>query len=136
MNKPKEAPSATPTIGATVLRLAPRIRRQGDQKTSAEPSAECLKRQVNSLRLSRMLDRLGVPKEGYYSLMSEEIIQRHISNCRRCTRSPSVRICDAYLDEGRPVRNMRFCPNYLSLIANSPAFYEQKSTRISHQKVG
>ncbi|HFD91937.1 MAG TPA: hypothetical protein ENJ22_01450 [Gammaproteobacteria bacterium] len=129
MNKPKEAPSATPTIGATVLRLVPRIRRQADQQTSAAPSTECLERQVNSLRLSKMLDMLGVPKEGYYSLMSEEIIQRHISNCRHCTRSPSVRICDAYLDEGRPVRNMRFCPNYLSLIANSPAFYEQRTRR-------
>ncbi len=136
MNMLKEASSAIPTRGATVLRLVPRTQRRPNRQTATTPSAATLERQVNSLRLSKMLEMLGVPREGYYSLMSEEIIQRHISNCRRCTRSPSVRICDAYLDEGRPVRNMRFCPNYLSLIANSPAFYEQKSTRISHQKVG
>ncbi|HFQ92115.1 MAG TPA: hypothetical protein ENK29_04470 [Chromatiales bacterium] len=124
MNMLKEAPSAPPESRATTLRLVPRASQRIKQQAVASPSVS-LETQVHGLRLSRMLDRLGVPREGYFSIMSREIIKRHIDNCRRCSRSPGVRLCDAYLDEGRPVRNMRFCPNYLSLIANSPAFYEQ-----------
>ncbi len=87
-----------------------------------EPNVD-LENQVNNLRISKMLDKLGVPREGYFKYMTPKIIQGHINNCRRCTQSRNVHICDAYLDRSNTVKNMRFCPNYPSLIANSPDFY-------------
>jgi len=79
--------------------------------------------QVVNLRLSKMLNKLGVPRDGYFKYMTPKIIQGHINNCERCTRSTNVHICDAYLDRGKAMKNMRFCPNYPSLIANSREFY-------------
>jgi hypothetical protein len=98
-----------------------RIRYSKKQKP-AMPNIE-LENQVNNLRISKMLGKLGVPSEGYFKYMTPKIIQGHINNCRRCTQSSNVHICDAYLDRGKVVKNMRFCPNYLSLIANSRDFY-------------
>lgn len=123
MNIPARVQPAIPTPGATVLRLVTTGRQHTRRAEDKSPSAH-LEKQVAELRLSKMLDKLGVPREGYFRLMTPEIIERHIHNCRRCTRSSCVQLCDAYLDEGRPVKNMRFCPNYPSLIANSPAFYK------------
>ncbi len=120
MNIPIESRPGNPVTSAAVLR--PVITNQRPRKQAPLPS-ESLERRVNGLRLAKMLDKLGVPREGYFRIMTREIIERHIRNCQRCTRSRCVHICDAYLDEGRPVKNMRFCPNYPSLIANSPAFY-------------
>ena len=88
-----------------------------------------LEHQVRDLRLSKMLDRLGIPRKGYFKHMTPEIIERHIHNCKQCTRSQNVHICDAHLDRGKHVKSMRFCPNYLSLIANSRVFYSRSKDK-------
>ncbi len=95
------------------------------RKQMPEKSDVDLENQVNNLRISKMLDKLGVPREGYFKHMTPKIIQRHINNCTRYTQSRNVHICDAYLDRGNAVKNMRFCPNYPSLIANSRDFYSR-----------
>jgi len=96
------------------------------QQQQAGKANNPLETQVNSLRLSKMLDKLGVPRDGYFNYMSPNIIQGHIKRCTRCTNSSKVHICDAFLDRGKPMKSMRFCPNYRSLMAQSQAFYDRE----------
>ncbi len=95
------------------------------RKSCAERQAKSLAAQVTSLRLAKMLDKLGIPRAGYLEQLPPEIICGHIENCRRCTLSDNVHLCDAYLERGKAMKSIRFCPNYLSLLANSKEFYRR-----------
>lgn|GEM_PF-5405838 len=111
---------------ATILALigVQHMRHKDPQKTTKPENS--LEDQVIALRLSKMLDKLGVPRNEYFRYMSPKIIQGHINHCLRCTHSSKVHICDAYLDRAKPMKSMRFCPNYRSLIMNSRVFYCHK----------
>jgi len=108
---------------ATILGLIFIHRLQRKQQQQATKRESPLEQQVVGLRLSKMLDKLGVPRNEYFHTLNPKIIQGHIKHCLRCTQSSKVHVCDAYLDRGKPMKSMRFCPNYRSLITNSQAFY-------------
>lgn len=87
--------------------------RRARQATACE---QALMRRISQLRLSKMLDYLGVPVERYVSRLPLSEIETHIYNCSHCQ---NLEACDHCLRDGHPVDDMHFCPNYDSLMAHS-----------------
>ncbi|MFQ5487431.1 MAG: hypothetical protein ACE5ET_03170 [Gammaproteobacteria bacterium] len=125
MNPLTSAPSLMLLTGVAVLAIICISRLCHNQQYKNKRLLAHLENQVVHLRLSKMLEKLGIPRAGYFKYMTPQVIEKHINNCEQCTRSQNVHICDAYLDRGEHQKSMRFCPNYLSLIANSREFYSR-----------
>lgn len=74
-----------------------------------------LERRLRRFRFHKMLAYLGVDRESYIRTVPVEIIEGQL---RRCAGCGNTEICDACL-HGRRVTDMRFCPNYGSIVAQS-----------------
>ena len=73
-----------------------------------------LLREVQRLRLGRMLVALGVDRRRYAALVPAEVIARHQARCRGCRCTGA---CERWLrDPRRRLDAPRFCPNYPSLV--------------------
>lgn len=64
-------------------------------------------------RLSKMLSFLGIKLNDYVNHVPEQIVLKHISKCIACQ---ATRECDRCLRDGRFVADLKFCPNYRSLM--------------------
>ena len=71
---------------------------------------------LKTYRLSKMLKYLGIDAEKYIEKMPPQSQWMHINNCQHC---PNTVECDDHLSNGKPIQNMSFCPNYISLIRHS-----------------
>jgi len=71
---------------------------------------------LRSYRLSKMLRHLGIDLEKYIDKMPSQSQWMHMNNCQHC---PNTLECDEHLSDGKPIVNMNFCPNYMSLIKHS-----------------
>jgi hypothetical protein len=78
---------------------------------------ELLRHKVYQYRLASMLRYLGIPMDFYISNLPEDEIKKHIYRCDRC---PNIETCDRCVRDGEKIKDMRFCPNYESIIANKP----------------
>jgi hypothetical protein len=76
---------------------------------------ELLRHKVYQYRLASMLRYLGIPMDYYMSNLPEDEIKKHIYRCDSC---PNIETCDRCLRDGEGINDMRFCPNYESLMAN------------------
>ena len=74
------------------------------------------RRRVKNLRLNKMLEYLGVDETAYLRKVPSSIIEQQIYRCSQCT---TTEICDDCLLDKRVVEDMHFCPNYMSLLAQS-----------------
>lgn len=72
-------------------------------------------RRLRRFRFHKMLAYLGVDRESYIRTVPAEIIEGQL---RRCAGCDNTETCDACL-HGRRVTDMRFCPNYDSIVAQS-----------------
>ena len=81
---------------------------------------------IKTLRLSKMLEYLGVDLTDYLRKVPASDVEQHVSRCKKCEYTE---ICDACLRDGRQVANMHFCPNYQSLTLHSKTF--AKRSRLS-----
>ena len=82
-----------------------------------------LRDRVYKLRLSKMLEFLGVDIDKYIKIVPQQDIAKHIRNCTAC---PEIPTCDACLRDGKPVNSMYFCPNFKSLTKHSKTLYENR----------
>jgi hypothetical protein len=71
---------------------------------------------LRSFRLSKMLKYLGINAEKYIEKMPPQSQWMHMNNCKHC---PNTVECDDHLSDGKPILDMSFCPNYISLIKHS-----------------
>jgi len=71
---------------------------------------------LRSYRLSKMLKFLGIDQEKYIEKMPSQSQWMHMNNCQHC---PNTVECDDHLSDGKPILDMSFCPNYISLIKHS-----------------
>ena len=71
---------------------------------------------LKQFRLSKMLGYLGIDIEKYVEHMPPQSQWMHLNNCQHC---PNTIECDQHLSEGKPILDMNFCPNYVSLIRHS-----------------
>lgn len=74
---------------------------------------------IKRLRLTKMLEYLGVDLTDYLRKIPVSDVEQHISNCKKCENTET---CDACLRDGRQMANMNFCPNYQSLTLHSKTF--------------
>jgi len=72
--------------------------------------------ELRSYRLSKMLKYLGIDLDGYVDRMPPQSQWMHMNNCKHC---PNTIECDDHLSNGKPILDMSFCPNYISLIKHS-----------------
>ncbi len=66
-----------------------------------------------SLRIARMLDRLGIGRERFLHKNSPLNVERRLHACATCS---DLDTCDRYL-AGEALDERTFCPNYPALIA-------------------
>jgi len=71
---------------------------------------------LRSYRLSKMLKYLGIDLDAYIDNMPPQSQWMHMNNCQHC---PNTLECDEHLSNGKPITDMNFCPNYISLIKHS-----------------
>lgn len=71
---------------------------------------------LKQYRLSKMLAFLGIDVRKYIDYMPSQSQWMHLNNCQHC---PNTVECDEHLSNGKPILDMNFCPNYVSLIRHS-----------------
>jgi hypothetical protein len=82
------------------------------------------RKELKSLRLTKMLEYLGVDLTDYLRKVPVSDVEQHMSRCKKCK---NTEICDACLRDGKQVANMHFCPNYQSLTLHSKTFAKRSS---------
>ena len=100
-------------LGASIFFLAVRALHQ---VTMQEQLLKHQLKRVKNLRLNKMLAYLGVDHMAYLRKVPNSIIEQQIYRCSHCT---TTEICDDCLLDRRVVGDMHFCPNYMSLLAQS-----------------
>ncbi len=71
-----------------------------------------LTERAKSLRMHRMLNRLGVSLPGYVKRTPTIDVEKHLVRCGCC---PDTDACDDYLERGRNMDPDTFCPNFQDL---------------------
>ncbi len=71
-----------------------------------------LTERAKTLRIHRMLERLGVSLTGYVKRTPSIDVEKHLVNCGCC---PDTDTCDDYLERGKDTDPNAFCPNFQDL---------------------
>lgn len=67
---------------------------------------------IKSLRIHRMLGRLGIKMPRYLRKVPPPDVERHLQACESCT---TTEICDTYLNGWQTIEEKTFCPNFPEL---------------------
>lgn len=86
-------------------------------------SYDVLLNRLIHVRLHKMLQFLGANPDEYLHSIPAAVINKEIYRCSRCKTQD---ICDRILRDGKLMANMRFCPNYKSLIKHSMAVNQSR----------